>query len=85
MPRSNHSDPYATLVNALIKARRSAGLRQIDVAQRLGKPQSFVSKVERRERHLGVIEFIVMAQAIGIGPAELIAMTEPMLGDNFSI
>lgn len=85
MPRSNHSDPYAALVNALVKARRSAGLRQIDVAERLGKPQSFVSKVEKRERHLGVIELIAMAHAIGVGPTELIAVPETMLRERCSI
>ena len=53
----------------LVSARRDAGLRQIDLAERLGKPQSFVSKVERGERRLDVVELIVVARAIGVDEA----------------
>lgn len=37
-----------------------------------GKPQSFVSKVERGERRLDVIEFCELAKALGHDPAELL-------------
>jgi transcriptional regulator with XRE-family HTH domain len=66
MPRSLFSEPYGELLRALVDARRKAGLRQIDLAERLGKPQSFVSKFERGERRLDVIELIVVARAIGV-------------------
>jgi transcriptional regulator with XRE-family HTH domain len=65
MPRSLFSEPYGELLRVLVSARRDAGLRQIDLAQRLGKPQSFISKVERGERRLDVVELIVIARAIG--------------------
>jgi transcriptional regulator with XRE-family HTH domain len=65
MPRSLFSEPYGELLRVLVSARRDAGLRQIDLAARLGKPQSFVSKVERGERRLDVIELIVVLRAIG--------------------
>jgi transcriptional regulator with XRE-family HTH domain len=66
MPRSLFSEPYGELLRALVDARRKAGLRQTDLAERLGKPQSFVSKIERGERRLDVIELIVVARAIGV-------------------
>jgi transcriptional regulator with XRE-family HTH domain len=56
----------------LIEARNSAGLTQIDIARKLGRPQSFVSKYERGERRLDVIEFIEVARAIGIDPPHFI-------------
>jgi transcriptional regulator with XRE-family HTH domain len=65
MPRSLFSKPYGELLRALVTARRDAGLRQVDLAARLGKPQSFVSKVERGERRLDVVELIVLLRAIG--------------------
>ena len=66
MPRSLFSAPYGELLSLLVSARREAGLRQVDLAERLGKPQSFVSKIERGERRLDVVELIVVARAIGV-------------------
>ena len=46
----------------LIKARQDSGLKQVDVAEKLKKPQSFVSKVERGERRLDVVELEMFAK-----------------------
>ena len=47
----------ARLRELLTEARSNAGLKQLDVAGRLGRPQSFVSKYEGGERRLDVVEF----------------------------
>jgi len=57
---------FRQLRELLIKARKKAGLTQIELAQKLGKPQSFVSKYELGERRLDVIEFLEVAEALGI-------------------
>lgn len=49
----------------LVAARRKAELTQVDVAKRLGKPQSFVAKYEGGERRLDVIEFLAVTKALG--------------------
>ena len=49
----------------LIAARKKKGLTQIDVANALDRPQSFVSKYERGERRLDVVEFLELSRAIG--------------------
>lgn len=54
------------LEKALMKARKEAGLTQIDVAKRLKKPQSFVSKYETGERKLTVGDFLAVCEAINI-------------------
>ncbi|MFA5009983.1 MAG: helix-turn-helix transcriptional regulator [Patescibacteria group bacterium] len=54
--KSIYSGEYQKLVEKLKQARLSAGLTQKEVAQKLGKPQSFVSKVEAGERRLDIIE-----------------------------
>lgn len=41
---------------------------QQEVAQRLGRPQSFVAKYEGGERRLDVIEFIAVTEVLGRGP-----------------
>ena len=66
-------DPaYARLISLLTAARKQAGLKQSEVAAKLGKPQSYVSKAELSERRLDAIEFASMAQAIGADPAKLL-------------
>lgn len=61
-------DDYAKLREQFIQARKSAGLTQVDLADRLGRPQSFVSKYERGERRLDVIEFCEVCRALGVNP-----------------
>ena len=65
------SDAQAAFVALLKDVRRKAGLTQTDVAQRLGKPQSFVAKYEGSERRLDVLEFIAVARAIDADPIGL--------------
>lgn len=73
MPNALHRPRYGILCSLLISARERAGLTQQDVAQALGKPQSFVSKYERGQRRLDVTEFVEVALALGADPAELMA------------
>lgn len=71
MPRSIHSDEYKKLTAILLDARSNAGLTQQEVANRLGKPQSYVAKVEGNERRIDVVEFIALAKALGVDPSGL--------------
>jgi len=58
---SDHRERYRRFLKRLRQARKSAGLTQYDAAAKLGKPQSFISKVETGERRLDVIELTVFA------------------------
>ena len=60
-----HTREYDRFRALLIDVRTKAGLSQAEVAKRLAKPQSFVSKFERGERRLDVVEFKSVAQALG--------------------
>ena len=72
MGKSIHSPQHQRLRDLLAAARKKAGLTQAEVAERLGRHQSFVAKYEGGERRLDVIEFIHVAQAIGADPARLL-------------
>ncbi len=72
MSRSVFSEPYEAMLRVLVDARRSAGLRQTDLADRLGKPQSFVSKIERGERRIDLVEFLIVARALGADGVDLV-------------
>ena len=73
MPKSVFSDRYRAFLTILSAARRAAGLTQLDLSHRLGKPQSYVSKVETGERRLDFVEFVDLARAIGTDELELAA------------
>lgn len=65
-------DLYPLLCKTLKEARLAAGLRQIDVAERLEKPQSYVAKVESGERRIDLIETITYCKSIGLDPRMLL-------------
>jgi transcriptional regulator with XRE-family HTH domain len=60
------------LCKLLIETREKRGLTQIDVSKKLGRPQSFVSKYENGERRLDVLEFLEVADALGVEPSRFI-------------
>ena len=61
-----------TLGHVLVRARERAGLKQSDVAAKLGMPASYLSKIENGTRRLDVIELLQIADAMGIDPAEIV-------------
>gem|GEM_PF-473593 len=70
--KSVFTEKYERFCDRLVSARNWAGLTQIQLAERLGRPQSFVSKYERGERRLDVVEFLEVARAIGVDPSRLL-------------
>ena len=56
MSRSIYSKDYKEIIERLKKARIEAGLAQQEVADKLSKPQSYISKIESGERRLDVAE-----------------------------
>lgn len=65
MAKSLRSPAHERLLDELRNARVTAGLTQQDVADHLGKPQSYVAKVEGGERRLDVVEFLELLEALG--------------------
>lgn len=62
MAKSIYTNEYKNVVKKLQYARKEAGFTQIDVAQKLKKPQSYVSKIERGERRVDVAELSILAK-----------------------
>lgn len=61
---------------ALRRARIARGAKQVDVAKRLGQPQSFVSKYESGLRALDLIDLLQVCSAIGITLDDLLLLLE---------
>lgn len=72
MPSTLHSNNYQIFRTLLINARTDAGLTQVNIAEKLNKPQSYVSKYERGERRLDFPEFIELAEIMGIDIAKFV-------------
>ncbi|MFA7456808.1 MAG: helix-turn-helix transcriptional regulator [Micavibrio sp.] len=65
MSKSIHRREYKELLAALAAARKEAGLTQAELAKRLKKPQSYISKIENGERRLDVMELMEIARITG--------------------
>jgi hypothetical protein len=70
--KSVHSPDQATFCELMVKARKTAGLTQQALADRLHKPQSFVPKSAGGDRRLDVVEFLTVARAIGADPVRIL-------------
>lgn len=69
---SLRSDLYQRMIELLVQARKDAGVTQVELGNRLGQRQTFVSKFELGERRLDVAEFVTVCRAIGIEPCKLL-------------
>lgn len=76
---------YEYLRKALLQTRQSKSLTQTEVATRLGRPQSFVSKYESGERRLDVVEFLDVCQALSIKPNSILNNIDTANADTQSI
>jgi len=72
VPKSLFTQKYDQFRALLIAARKKSGLTQTELARKLSRPQSFVSKFERGERRLDLIEFIQVAEALGADAHKLL-------------
>jgi len=68
MQKSVHSEQYKKILDWLVTARKDAGFTQQQVADQLGKPQSFVAKYEGGERRLDIVELVEIAKVLGVDP-----------------
>ncbi len=56
---------YIEIVARLRSAREAAGLSQAEVAQRMGRPQPFIAKIETHERRLDLLETLELCRVLG--------------------
>lgn len=79
MEKSIFSNDYALFLQQLREARKQAGVTQEQLAQRLHQTQSFVSKCERGERRLDIVEVRAFCLALGISFPAFIAQFAEIL------
>lgn len=58
------------LSNWLSEQRKSKGLTMRNVAEIIGKPHSYIGKVERGERKIDVVEYVWYCKLVGLNPID---------------
>ncbi|MCT4627319.1 helix-turn-helix transcriptional regulator [Halodesulfovibrio sp.] len=70
--KSIYLKEYKAIIDALVAERKKAGITQTELAHKLGKPQSFISKTENKERRLDIVEFFHICRAIEKNGVEIL-------------
>jgi ribosome-binding protein aMBF1 (putative translation factor) len=80
MQKSIHSAQYAAFLKVFRQSRERAGLTQVQLAKKIGETQTFVSKCERGERRIDLIELRTFCRAFGLSLGRFASAVERAIG-----
>lgn len=84
-PRSwVNSAAHDQLVAFLVAEREAAGLTQRQLAERLRKDPATIARIETGERNVSMLEFMLIARALGQDPTRLVSRLMDQLPAEFS-
>jgi transcriptional regulator with XRE-family HTH domain len=84
MPKTIHRPEYAVLCALVRKSRLAAGLTQAELSDALGRPQSYISDIERGTRRLDLIELRDICDSLGSEFVDFIAQFETQVARKHS-
>jgi transcriptional regulator with XRE-family HTH domain len=64
----------------LVEARKATGATQVELAKRLNRPQSYVSKFENGDRRIDLVEFIEICVALDTDPLPIMQTVWASMG-----
>ena len=74
------SSGYSAIIKSVVAMREEAGLTQRELAARIGREQSFIARIETRQRRIDLVEFCWWARCCGFdGEEELAKVTKEIL------
>ncbi len=76
MEKTIYTRDYAIMLRLLKEARQQAGITQVEFARRLKQSQSFVSKIERGDRRIDVVQLRTICQIYGSTLSEFVQRLE---------
>jgi transcriptional regulator with XRE-family HTH domain len=82
MAKPDLSIQYERFRALMIKVRKAKRVPQWELAQRIGRSQSYVAKYEGGRRRLDVVEFIDVAKALHVDPWRIIRRLTKELGQQ---
>lgn len=85
MSKTVFTGAHKHLVRVLKDARKKSGLKQEELAERLGRERTMISLIETGQRRVDVLEFYAIAKALGLNPTELFDELSDKLPDRIEI
>lgn len=82
MEKSVFTDEYRVLLELLREMREAANVTQVQLAENLKQSQSFVSKCERGERRLDLIQLRTICELLGTTLVEFVKELERRLAST---
>lgn len=79
LEKTIYAPDYAIVLRLFREAREAAGVTQVELAERLGQSQSFVSKVERGERRLDILQLRSILAEFGVTLPQFVERLERVL------
>jgi transcriptional regulator with XRE-family HTH domain len=79
MEKTIYTREYAIVLRLLRELREAAGITQVELAKTLGQSQSFISKIERGDRRLDLVQLRILCQAYGTTLPEFVRRFEHQL------
>jgi transcriptional regulator with XRE-family HTH domain len=79
MEKSIYTREYKVLLRLLRETRESAGVTQVELAQRLAQTQSYVSKIEMGDRRLDLVQLRTILAALDTSLGDFVSRFEGSL------
>ena len=76
MEKTIYTREYRVVLRLLREARQASGLTQVDLAKKLAITQSLLSKMERGDRRIDVVELRALCTAIGLDLVDFVRRLE---------
>jgi transcriptional regulator with XRE-family HTH domain len=80
MEKTIYTREYEIVLQLLKEARESAGITQVQLAKKLKQSQSFVSKIERGDRRIDIVQLRTICGIFGMTLQEFVTRLEKELG-----
>ncbi len=82
MTNSIYTDEMRTLIHWLKRERKLQNLSMRALAERMGKPHSYIQKVEQGERRLDVVEYVWYCNKLEINPQTGLDLIQQAVNQN---
>lgn len=79
MPKTLRTPGHTALMKSLVDFRKQQDFTQQQLADALGKPQSYVAKVETGERRIDAVELVQWSLVLRVSPQNILEPVEIVL------
>ena len=74
--RSTKTREYDLFLSVLLESRKESGVSQRELARRIGRTQTYVSKIERGDQRMDIVELLAYCAGIGKQASHLVLRLE---------